>query len=384
MANTFTDVVPILVAQGLQTLRAACTLPRLVNVDYANEPANVGDTVNVWIPGPMAALDVAPTAAPFQANDIQPVKAPIALNKWKHSGFYLTDKQQEEVVGGVKSKQTGEAVKALAQQINADIFAQYYKVYGIVGTPGTTPFATDTTAATNARAILNKQLAPLSDRRVVLDVNAEANAMNLQAFAAAFYTGTAATIVEGQLGRRFGMDFYMDQQVPTHPSVAFTAGAVTVNGAQTVNQGTLDTGRTGTVSLAKATNAGTLIAGDILTFAGDLQTYTVLAPVALIIGNTTVSISPALQVVKVGGEAVTLKAAHVLNLAFHRDAFALVSRPLQSASANTLEVMSVADPISGITLRLEVVRQNKQLLFDFDVLYGTACVRPELACRIAG
>jgi hypothetical protein len=81
---------------------------------------------------------------------------------------------------------------------------------------------------------------------------------------------------------------------------------------------------------------------------------------------------------------VTLKAAHVVNLAFHRDAFAFVSRPLQSSSANIEEMMSVVDPTSGVAIRLEVVRQNKQMLFDFDVLYGAACVRPELAARMAG
>jgi hypothetical protein len=40
--------------------------------------------------------------------------------------------------------------------------------------------------------------------------------------------------------------------------------------------------------------------------------------------------------------------------------------------------------VSGVALRMEVVRQNKQTLFDFDVLYGAACVRPELAVRLAG
>jgi hypothetical protein len=47
-------------------------------------------------------------------------------------------------------------------------------------------------------------------------------------------------------------------------------------------------------------------------------------------------------------------------------------------------VQSVVDPISGIALRLEVSRQNKQTLFEFDILGGAAVIRPELACKIAG
>jgi hypothetical protein len=384
MANTFTDVVPILVAQGLQTLRAACVMPRLVNTDYSNTPANLGDTVNVWIPSAVTVADVAPSAAPIQAGDSQPVKAPIPLNKWRRAGFYLTDKQQEEIVGGVQSKQTGEAVKALAEDINAFIFSLYPAVYGFQGTPGTTPFATDVTGATNVRKTLNLQRAPLAERRLVVDVNAEANALALPAFTSAYIVGNPTAVIEGTIGRRLGFDWAMDQQVPTHPSVALTAGAATVNGAQAINQGSTNGGRTGTVSIAKATNAGSLIAGDILTFAGDAQTYTVLAAATLIIGNTTASIAPALSTAKAGGEAVTLKAAHVVNLAFHRDAFAFVSRPLQASTANVEEMMSVVDPISWVAIRLEVSRQNKQMLFDFDVLYGAACVRPELAARLAG
>jgi hypothetical protein len=386
MANTLTDIVPILVAQGLQTLRNACVMPRLVNTDYSNEPANQGDVVNLWIPSAQSVSDVSPSAAPIQAADTQPVKAQIPLNRWRRSGFYLTDKQMEEIVSvpGFKSKQTGEAAKALAEDVNAYIFQQYKKVYGYQGTAGTTPFASDVTAATNARKQLNLQKAPLADRRFVLDVNAEANALALPAFNAAYSSGTTATMIDGTLGRRLGFDFAMDQQVPTHTSTALSAGAATVNGAQTVNQGSTDAGRTGTVSIAKATNASNLVAGDIISFAGDNQTYVVLADVTLAVGNTTVSISPALQTAKSGGEAVTLRASHVVNLAFHRDAFGFVTRPLITASQNVAEMMSMVDPVSGIALRLEVVRQNKQWLFDFDVLYGAACVRPELATRYAG
>lgn len=384
MPNILQDIVPVLVAQGLQTLRSATIMPRLVNTDYSNTPANQGDVVNLYIPSAATVSDVSPTAAPYQAPDMQPVRAPIQLNRWRRSGFFLTDKEQEEVVSGVQSRQTAEAVKALAQDINAFIFSRYTRVFGYVGTAGTTPFASDVTGATSARAQLNRQTVPLDDRRLVLDVNAEANALALPAFAQAQAIGSAQTVIEGTLGRRYGFDVAMDQQVPTHVSTPLSAGAATVNGAQAINAGSTNGGRTGTVSIAKATNASNLVAGDIISFAGDPNTYVVTANTTLIVGNTTVPIAPALQVAKTGGEAVTLRATHVVNLAFHRDAFGFVSRPLQTSSQNTIEMMSVADPLSGVALRLEVVRQNKQTLFDFDVLYGADCVRPELAVRLAG
>jgi len=384
MANVLTDVIPVLLAQGLQILRGATVMPRLVNTDFANMPAQKGDTVNVWIPSAATVADVAPSAAPYQAPDSSGVKVPIQLNRWRHSGFFLTDKEQEEIAAGYKSRKAEESVKVLANDVNAFLLAQYKQIYGYVGTAGTTPFASDVTAATAARAALSRQLAPLTDRRFVMDVNAEANALGLAQFTSAEKVGSNTAIIDGTLGRRLGFDFAMDQQVPTHTSTALSAGNATVNGAQAAGVGSTDGGRTGTVSIAKATNAGTLVEGDIITFAGDAQTYTVLANTTLIVGNTSVPIAPALQSAKSGGELMSLKASHVVNLAIHRDCIAFASRPLQAAKDNTVEMMSVADPISGIALRLEVTRQNKQWLWDFDILYGGKCVRPELGVRVAG
>jgi len=100
-----------------------------------------------------------------------------------------------------------------------------------------------------------------------------------------------------------------------------------------------------------------------------------------------VSISPGLAAIATAAAAVTIKASHVVNLAFQRNAFAYVTRPLASSSVETgmgTAIRSMSDNMTGLTMRLEVVRQRKQTAWEFDVLHGEQLVRPELAARIAG
>jgi hypothetical protein len=180
----------------------------------------------------------APTAAPVTPGaTCQPVKAPIPLNKWRQVGL-LPDRQAARARSRRAAVEAdGEAVKALAEDINAFIFSKYKKVYGFAGTPGTTPFATDVTGRRRTRAVLNRQLAPMTDRRIVLDVNAEANALGAPADHRLAERREGRRSSRAQIGRKSASTGTMDQQIPTHTSTPLTAGAATVNGVHAISAG---------------------------------------------------------------------------------------------------------------------------------------------------
>ncbi|MDY7559954.1 P22 phage major capsid protein family protein [Pseudomonas sp. CCC3.2] len=376
MSNVLTQVATPLLAQGLVALRSMNVMPRLVNSDYQGAAQEKNSVINVPVPSAITVQQVVPGATPPVTADMSPTSVPITLDQWFEAPFYITDQEAMNVMKGTVPMQATEAIKSIANNVNAYILNLGTSFFSMSGTPGTTPFASDTTAASVARKLLNKQLAPTGDRRIVLDMDSEGNAIILPMFQQAQMAGNNTTLVEGVIGRKVGFDWYADQQVPTFVSTPLTVGACTANGVN--NAGSK------LVSIAKATNASPLVKGDIISFAGSAQTYVVTAANTLSVGNTNVSIYPGLVLATAGGETVTLKASHVLNLAFHRDAIAFATRPLQEVIHPAVISVSQVDPVSGLSLRLEITRQHKQTRYSFDILYGGACVRPELGTRIAG
>lgn len=378
MANTLNDLMPKILARGLVRLRKRLVLPRLVNRDYSPNAATRGQVVNIPVPPSLSTRAVAPGVTPVAAPDITENTLPITLDQWHEVPLAFTDKDRVETIDESVTMAIDAAIDALAEKVNATIFALYPAVYNYVGTAGTTPFAAGVKYqdATKARKHLNKNKAPLPQRYIVVDPDAEENAVNLAEFADSSFSSDNKVILEGDLGRKVGFDWFMDQQVPTHTAGTLT-GAVTVSGAHAA----------GVKSVTLAAPAGGAVAlkkGDIITFAGDTQTYAVGADVNVAASATgAVAIEPGLAVARAGGEAVSVKASHVTNLAFHRDAFAIAIRPFAAPAADA-RVLTMVDPATGLPLRLEVTRQNKQDYWSFDLLWGVKAIRPELAVRIAG
>ncbi|MBU0650323.1 hypothetical protein KKC59_00275, partial [bacterium] len=229
----------------------------------------------------------------------------------------------------------------------------------------------------------NDQKAPRDNRRLVLDFDAEAEALALAQFADLEKTGDQAVKIQGELGRKYGFDMFTDDQIQTHiagvpggtPLVNDSGSALTVGSKAVPVDGLTVT-------------TGNYKQGDIITFAGDSQTYVITADaVANGSGEVIINIEQGLVIVPANDAAVTLKASHVVNLGFHRDAFALAMRPLLQ---NTIDyslgnsMLSMQDPVTGLVLRLEVSREHKRTRWSFDALWGVKLVRPQLACRLAG
>ncbi|OUR76609.1 hypothetical protein A9Q83_13635 [Alphaproteobacteria bacterium 46_93_T64] len=378
MTNDVSAVMPKILARGLMSLREQAIMPRLVNGNFSAEAAEKGDTIDVPLPADLVAADVTPGSVPPASTSTELEKVQIELNNWKKSSFHLTDKEMMEISAhdSFVPMQASSAIRALANAVNETIHDQYKGVYGLVGTPGNTPFATDSTNATAARKLLLKQRAPKENRFGVLNFDAEANALDLASFSDADKTGSNSVKIEGEIGRKFGINWFSDDHVKRHETGAATSSSILVDIA----------GSSGKVLKATGFTSAP-IEGDVFTIAAGSQQYVVNSASASDGDSYILSVSPALANDVADSDEVMFIASHEVNLVFNRDAFAFANRPLaQSNSGDGLgsQIMSMTDPQTGLSLRLEVSRQYKQVVWEFDLLWGVKLVRPELAIRLAG
>lgn len=370
MANTLTPIIDKLIARGLAVLRENAIMPRLVNSTYSNIARDRGDTITVPIAADITAATVSPSNTLAAAGDTTLTSKTISLNQWKHAGFFLTDQQITQIdIDNMNMLQGDEAVRSLANNVDSYILGLYKGIYSQAGTAATTPFASNVNDwTTGARTKLNTFKAPMDDRAVVLDADAEGNAINNRALQDASWRGTSEGIVFGDIGYALGASWHLDQNVPTHTSGG--GASWLVNNASSA---------IGDTTVPIDGGSGTPLAGDLFTVAGSSQQFVVVS-----YATSTITFEPALTVALTDNAALTIAATHVVNVAFQRNAFGFAMAPLMDSRLNSPNMQQVTDEKTGLTMRLEVTRQEKQWKFDYDILYGATLLRPAVACRILG
>ncbi len=379
MQNQLEGAAQKLVARGLQVMRANSIMPQLVNLDLKDLVQQQHDVININIVsdahvGPVVASNITPDAEKTTLKTI-----PLALNNRDGDSFSITDNELTSIENGIIPRIVDSRLEAISAYIDKVLIMKAYKnSYNIVGTPGVDPYATSTSAIRTADRMLNVALAPINNRSFVVNPYSKESLLGLQSFTDASASGDTNVITQASLGRKLGFNIHMDQNVPRHISgTAALTGGLSISGAHIIGDTTL---------LVANVSATTLVEGDIITIAGDTQTYVVRADVTWASsGNMPVTIQPPLKEALSGGEAITLTASHDIDIAFHKDAICFASRRVEDVIdkrlGNIIETRKDTG-VSGIALCLEISRQFKQTHWQFDILHGEAITRPEHIVRI--
>jgi len=387
-ANTLTNIIPKVLARGMAVLRERCVMPRLVLSDFGIDPAFKGSTIDIPIPSSRTVSDVTPAETQPAPEATTPTLAQVTMSYWRKANFHLSDSDLMKIAAGQTfiPGEMDESIRALANDINAKILGCYNQgVYGWVGTGGTAPFGSGRLVqdAIDAMGTLNKQLAPMRPRYGVLDWTAYNGALGVTDFREAYKRGSSETMTTGDIGFVLGADWMGDDAVPYHTKGTLSNGSGMLAKVNEVAHAVGDT----TVDIDETTLTGTLVDNDVFTVAGDTQTYAVTNGTLTAAANAIAGVAhlPAAKVAWADDAVVTFKGSYRVNLAFHRDAFAFANRPLADESMlGSPNIQTMRDPVSGIVLRLEVIREHKQTVWELDVLYGVALIDARKACIIAG
>lgn len=360
--------------EALAYLKKNLGVARLVNRRYENErnSFNRGDVVKLRRP---AAVTVK-THSDMAFETLAPEDTTLTLDTYRHASFEVPDLDILASGDQFVTDHIAPNVTALADAVDAALLGLYKEV-GAASAVTATPVATDITAA---RKVLFDNKCPITDEANMFFVVSSAldkGLLDLSAFTQ--WQGAGQQGVEsqirGQLGRRYGFNFFASQNVQSH-----TAGAVTASAPKV--QGALSKGAT-SFTVDDTSLTGTVTAGDIITISGIAYGITAAATAS---GNAiSIAISPGLQAAVADNTAVTFtQTSKVENLAFHREAFALCMAPMPITPwMNSAMVARQTDPDTGISVRFALgwdITDNKTKC-RLDTLFGVKSLNPFLACR---
>ena len=156
----------------------------------------------------------------------------------------------------------------------------------------------------------------------------------------------------------------------------FTAGT---GASATTDASGYDEGDT-VITLASA-GTGTILAGDVVTFAGDTEKYLVVSGDADVSGGGTITLAaPGLRkAIGTSATNITVSATSARNMFFSRNALALATRApaLPEGGDNAVDRMMISDPQSGLTFEVSMYAQYRQMQYEVALAWGTATVKTE-------
>jgi hypothetical protein len=394
MTNTLSTYNPIFYAQeALIALEKALGLAGRVYRGYDDEVTarTKGDTINIRVPGSFTAQD-----APSAAQDITASSIDIKLDQHKEVKFALTDKELAYTSQRIIDEHIRPAAYALADKIDQSLAALVDDV------PYFIDFTNPAAVAdiTNARRVMFDNKVNLEDEAMLhfmVSGVIEKELLDLQAFSQFQGSGQAGvdTQLRGHIGRRYGFNFFANQNVPSRTSQTIADALGAVNNGPGYAAGIKTMAVNGlTISLTPA-----LKKGDIMQVTGHAQQYVVTADANTDgAGATTVSFygSPnvqggGLEAAVVNAQVVTFVPAggsgttKVNSMAFHRNAFALgLARLPDFMDGEGVKVFSTPiDPKSGLSVRARTWADpnNSKYFVALDALFGIKTLDGNKAVR---
>lgn len=377
--NSLTPLIPSFIRNFLSVLREQ-TAFTAVTTGFGENSVPVGKEIIIPHSAPVVGEDFVPSMQASDAAGLTVDDASITMTKQRAYPFKMTGEdwlKAGQLGADFQALEIQQAARTFANEVWGDICGLQARASEAIGFAGTTPFASGTSAAVAARKALNNSLAPKTDRYFIMDADAEEKILNLEQFKNYYQSGSDQAFRQGIVGPVVGFQTSQVDGIQSQP--AGTGAGYVLDGAHAA----------GTTSIKVKTGTGTILAGGVVTIAGDATQYVVDAGIT---APGTFTINPLTQDGKglkkalADGAAVTLMGAHVSNLAFHRSAIGLAVRPIAMPPGGdaAVDYQLITDPTSGLTLGLAHYKGRGMSRIELQAAWGVSAIRRELLKKVLG
>jgi len=383
MANTLTDLTPDLY-QALDVVsRELVGMIPSVTLDSGVERAAVGQLVRSHVAPESDATDITPAVTPPDDGDQFIGNKSITITKARRVPIRWNGEEQRGVNSGagyqsILGNQFEQAMRKFTNEMESDLTALHTLTSRAFGTAGVTPFASDLSDTAEVRKILVDNGSPMNDLQLVIDTTAGAKMRTLTQLTKANEAADASLLRQGVLLDVHGMQIRESAQI-----VNFTQGTGSSATTDSAGYAVGDT----VITLASA-GTGTILAGDVITFASDANKYVVASGDADVSNGGTITLAePGLrEAIAASPSAITVGGDYVANMAFSKSAIVLATRaparPEEGDQAD--DVMMITDPRSGISFEVALYKQYRQISYEISAAWGQQNFKPEHSAILLG
>lgn len=386
--NTITDLIPTLHAGLNQVSREQTGFIQHVTRDSNADRVALNQSVNVPVVGAITPVSITPSNTSPDTGGAAPSNVAITIsNQYAAPIAWNGDEEiavsEAGMLESVMGQRIMQGIRGIVNLVEADLAALHILTSRAYGTYNVQPFGTagDLSDLSQVKKILIDNGAPQSDLRAILSSTAVANMQGKQNLLSKVNeSGTDNMLRRGIMDDIFGIGIGASAQVKENVTVGTNNGAAQTNaagyavGAVTI---TLDSAGTGTI-----------IAGDIITFAGDTNKYVVATGDANVSnGGTIVLQEPGLrQAIPASATVITTIAATDRNMVFSKSAIVLATRTPYMPKKGDMaqDVTEIVDPISGLAFQVAYYPQYRQGHFEIALAWGVKMIAPRHTALLIG
>lgn len=381
MANVLTDLAADIYKAADVVGREVVGFIPSVTINAGAEEAAQGDTVRSHATRKATVNASATPSMTIPEGDDQTVdNKTMTVNQIASVRIPWTGEDMKHVNNGsgfetIYGDQIAQAFRGIANAVESRVATVAYQgASRAVGTAGTTPFASNHNIVNEARQILIDNGMPVTDGNVsmVMSTTAGTNMRNLSNLYKVNEAGGESLLRQGVLQDISSVMMRESAQVVAHTKGTGTGYLLNDAGSAI-----------GDTTINADTGSGTLLAGDVTTFAGTADKY--VANTALSGGSYTIG-DPGLLAAEADNDAITIGDSYTANLMLHRSAVELVMRPLAKPNGGDAAVdeMIVQDPHSGLVFRISAYKGYNKAMFDITALYDAKVWNSDAIATVMG